>query len=170
MRPLRHCPTERISHRVLYVLIAITVVVYALFALVGFQIPYELDPSMNAPLFTDLLIWLGWFSLFLTLVLASVSTIHSHKLTPREAERNGIANLRLSLVTWIALFCCMVLTFALGSDNPMPINGQDYEDAFWLKAADMFVYTSLILLVAAVGAMIFGATRYIRGNRKGGKS
>ena len=29
----------------------------------------------------------------------------------------------------------------------------------------MFVYTSLALLAAAVGAMVFGATRYIRKNR-----
>lgn len=90
MRPQRHWSTERISHRVLYALIGVTVVAYALFALVGFNIPYEQDPDMNAPLFTDLLLWLGWITLFLSLVLAVVSTIHSHKLSP--ARRKGMAS------------------------------------------------------------------------------
>ncbi|CDA93823.1 putative uncharacterized protein [Prevotella sp. CAG:1320] len=92
MRPLRHWSTERISHRVLYALIGVTVVAYALFALVGFNIPYEQDPDKNAPLFTDLLLWLGWITLVLSLVLAVASTVHSHKLSPRQAEKNGIAH------------------------------------------------------------------------------
>ena len=169
MRPQRHWSTERISHRVLYALTGVTVVAYALFALVGFNIPYEQDPDMNAPLFTDLLLWLGWITLFLSLVLAVVSTIHSHKLSPRKAERNGIAHRRLSFIVWLVVILCLGLTFAIGSTAPMLINGEDYEDPLWLRVADMFVYTSLALLAAAVGAMVFGATRYIRKNRKGGK-
>ncbi len=169
MRPLRHWSTERISHRVLYALIGVTVVAYALFALVGFNIPYEQDPDKNAPLFTDLLLWLGWITLVLSLVLAVASTVHSHKLSPRKAERNGIAHRRLSLIVWLVVILCLGLTFAIGSTAPMFINGEDYEDPLWLRVADMFVYTSLTLLAAAVGAMVFGATRYIRKNRKGGK-
>lgn len=169
MRQQRHWPTERISHCALYALIGVTIVVYGLFALVGYDIPYELDPERNAPLFTDLLIWLGWITLFLSLVLAVASTVHSHKLSPREAERNGIAHRRLSLTIWLAVILFLGLTFAIGSTAPMLINGEYYENRLWLRAADMFVYTSLALLAAAVGAMAFGATRYIRKNRKGGK-
>lgn len=44
----------------------------------------------------------------------------------------------------------------------MKINGADYTDTFWLKASDMFVATSLLMIVAAIAAVIYGATKYIR--------
>ena len=56
----------------------------------------------------------------------------------------------------------LVLTFLFGSSAPMKINGADYADTFWLKASDMFVATSLLMIVAAVGAVVYGATKYIR--------
>ena len=45
---------------------------------------------------------------------------------------------------------------------PMLINGENYADWLWLKLSDMFVITSLLMLVAGIGAVCFGATRYIR--------
>lgn len=170
MKHLRRCNAERVSRRVLYALIGVTLVAYALFALVGYQTPYELEPDMNAPLFTDLLLGLAWVTLFLSLALAVVSTVHSHRLSPRKAEKNGIAHRWLSVAVWLAVALCLLLTFALASTSPMLINGKDFEDHLWLRVADMFVYTSLFLLIVAIGAMVFGATRYIRKHGKGGQS
>ena len=53
---IAHWPTERISQRVLYLLIALTVMVFALFYFVAYDRPFADDPSFNAPLFTDLLL------------------------------------------------------------------------------------------------------------------
>ena len=55
-----------------------------------------------------------------------------------------------------------VLTFLLGGSDPMLINGENYADWLWLKLSDMFVITSLLMLLAGIGAVCFGATRYIR--------
>ena len=44
----------------------------------------------------------------------------------------------------------------------MMVNGAHFTDAFWLRVTDMFVNTSLSLLVIAAGVVIFGATRYYR--------
>ena len=48
----------------------------------------------------------------------------------------------------------------------MMINGQKYADTLWLKAADMFIYTALLLLIAAIGAVVYGATRYYRKEKR----
>ena len=56
LHDIAHWPTERISQRVLYLLIALTVLVFALFYFVAYDRPFADDPSFNAPLFTDLLL------------------------------------------------------------------------------------------------------------------
>ena len=48
----------------------------------------------------------------------------------------------------------------------MIINGKPFSDWIWLKVSDMFIFTSILLLVIAFGAVVFGATRYIRRERK----
>ena len=48
--------TERISQSVLYMLTAMTIVIFLLFWLVGFSRPFTDDPNFNAPLFTDVLL------------------------------------------------------------------------------------------------------------------
>ena len=53
---IRNWTTERVSQRVLYVVIAFTVIVFGLFYTIGYDRPFDDDPSFNAPLFTDLLL------------------------------------------------------------------------------------------------------------------
>lgn len=63
-------------------------------------------------------------------------------------------------------FGLLVIGFAVGSSTPMLVNGNDYNDWFWLKLSDMFVLASVILLIAAIGVVLFGVTRYVRKERK----
>ena len=51
---------SRLSHAVLVVLVAITVVVFGAFWLVGFNMPFMDDPQFNAPLLTDLISCFSW--------------------------------------------------------------------------------------------------------------
>lgn len=46
------------------------------------------------------------------------------------------------------------------------INGQAFTDWLWLKLSDMLIWSSATLLLCAIGAVLFGATRYIRKDRK----
>ena len=75
---------------------------------------------------------------------------------------NGIPVRRIFRITWIGTLAVLLLTFFLGGSAPMLINGENYADWLWLKLSDMFVITSLLMLVAGIGAVCFGATRYIR--------
>ena len=69
---------------------------------------------------------------------------------------------RITLYVVGGTIMLLVLTFALSSTESLTVNGAPFTDAFWLRAAGMFIGTSLLLIVIAIGAVVFGATRYIR--------
>ena len=66
---------ERISQRILYVIVALIAVVFMAFYLVGFNEPLASDPAFNAPLLTDVLIGFMWFLLVLAVVAALVAMV-----------------------------------------------------------------------------------------------
>lgn len=79
-----------------------------------------------------------------------------------EACENNVPVKKLGYVVTWGTVLLLVLTFALGSSAPMLINGVEYSDVLWLKMADMLIRTSLMLIAVAIGAMIYGATKYNR--------
>lgn len=157
---------EQVSQRIFYILIVLAVLVFGLFFLVGYDMPFEENPDFNAPLFTDVLIVLMWLFLLGGIGLAIYSMWKDYRRSKSEAVVNGVPVRRIFRFTWIGLLAVLVLTFALGSSDPMLINGENYADWLWLKLSDMFVITSLLMLLAGIGTVVFGATRYIRKVKK----
>ena len=154
---------ERISQRVLYVLIGIAALVFVLFFSVGFYTPFAENPAFNAPLLTDALIVFMWILLGLTVLVMLLSVFHTVKtISVKQRVVNGIPPYKITIAVFGTTFLCLVLSFLFGSSESMVINGATYTDKFWLKASDMFVTSSLVLLLAAIGASVFGATRYYR--------
>jgi len=139
---------EQVSQRIFYILIALAVLVFGLFFLVGYDMPFEENPDFNAPLFTDVLIGLMWLFLVGGIGLAIYSMWKDYRGSRSEAVVNGVPVRRIFRITWIGLLALLVLTFALGSSAPMLINGENYADWLWLKLSDMFVITSLLMLLA----------------------
>ncbi|MGP1545579.1 MAG: hypothetical protein ACTTI1_04530 [Prevotella intermedia] len=154
---------ERISQRVLYVLIGIAALLFVLFFSVGFSAPFAENPAFNAPLLTDALIVFMWILLGLTVLVMLLSVFHTVKtISVKQRVVNGIPTYKITIAVFGTTFLCLVLSFIFGSSESMVINGATYADKFWLKASDMFVTSSLVLLLAAIGASVFGATRYYR--------
>ena len=153
---IRHWPTERISQRVLYLLITLAAVVFVLFYGIGYDHPFAENPSFNAPLFTDLLL-----SLMLVLILlAGGLSIWAVVRSVRKLRGSGNGSVIWGTIG-IVVFSCLV-----ASGREMLVNGRPYGDWFWLKVSDMFIYTSVILLLVTIAAAIYGATKYYRGARK----
>lgn len=164
---IREWSSEKISQRVFYFFIGVSVLVLALFFMVGYDMPFIDNPDFNAPLFTDVLIILMWLMLIVAIVLAIISVVRGKRLDMKQdAVVNGVPEGKIVRITWIGTLLLVILTFTLSSSVPMLINGEEYADWLWLKIADMFVYSSIILLVIAIGAVIFGATRYVRKKRQ----
>lgn len=152
-------PTDKVSGRVLLVLLVLTAVVFALFWLVGYNLPYLDDASFNAPLFTDLLLFFTYLLLVGAVAVAVVSAVRSlRRREVGDGTVNGVPARRIAWGVVGLLVVSLVLTFALGSGEPMKINGVDFAETFWLKATDMFVNTIIVLMVVALAAVLYGVS------------
>lgn len=140
---------DKLSKYMLWVLMGISVVVVALFFIVGFDTPYEEDPNQNAPMFTDaLLIW----TIILT-VAGGISMLASfiYYVIENGFNKSYIYTWGLPVVT-IALGVILGIT---NKDERMLINGQDWNNPTDIIITDASMVSIAILTVCAVIAIIF---------------
>lgn len=166
-KKMRKYSTERISQSFFYVLMTISVLAFVLYYLVGFNTPSLEDPNFTAPLLTDVLLVLMIVALVVSIAVTAVAVfVGLRKRNPDDRTVNGVP---ASLISWITVgvtFALLVVTFLLGSTRAMTINGREYADVVMLKLSDMFVSSSLVMILLAVGTVLFGYTRYIRRRNK----
>lgn len=149
-------PTEKISHLFMYVMMGIIAFVFLLYYLVGYNAPATWDEKYNSPLLTDLVIFLMMILLVGALIAVSCSKLLSLRKNQTPAVVNGIHGKR---VTWcvtggvIAVLAATCL--ALPTDR-LFVNGEAYDDAFWLHVTNMFAASSLVLIVVGLCAIVFG--------------
>jgi len=156
---LRHLTAMQLSSRIFYILIGVIVVLFALFWIIGYDMPYDDNPDYSAPLLTDALIWFMIVLTFATLGLAVLGAVNGVRKNKGEnVVVNNVPARRIS----VAVVVGTVLTYALSSTDALMVNGERFTDTFWLRTAGMFIGTSLLLIVVAVGAIVYGSTRYIR--------
>ena len=79
-----------------------------------------------------------------------------------QGKANNIPAAKIAWGTVGLLVASLLATFLLGSAEPVQVNGVAYTDVFWLKATDMFINTSLVLLLVAVCGVAFGLSGYCR--------
>lgn len=163
LKNIHKCPTEKISTAVLYTIICVVAIVFALFYLVGYNMPSVEEPSFNAPLLTDVLLILMMVLFVIAAIVGVVAVIKGlQKRDPSDKVINGVPAAKISFITFGVTFLLLLLTFIFGSTDTMMINGHQFNDVLSLKLTDMFVQTSLVMIVLAICAVIFGYTRYIR--------
>lgn len=102
--------------------------------------------------------------MYIAIVVAVIVTIVSMARTVRlrtkdEEVVNGVPRTRMAWIVIVAFLLCLVLTFLLGSSEPVKTNGELFTDTFWLKAADMFIYTSLILIIGCFVGVVLSRFR-----------
>jgi hypothetical protein len=102
--------------------------------------------------------------MYLALAVAILTTAYSvwHGLPFRRKGDdvvNGVPAGKIGWMVAIGFVLCMVVTFALGSTKPIMTNGQLLTDAFWLRVADMFIYTSIILIIGCFVSAIVSRFR-----------
>ena len=159
----KHWSTEKRSMSVFYPLVALAVVVFATFWFVGFDRPFDAYPNFNAPLFTDAILILSYLLMLLTLAVGLWSIVRGLKLRGKtDAKDNNIPVKAIGYIIFVGAIVLLVLTFLAGSAQPLTINGVKYNDWLWLKVSDMFINTSLVMLLLAVAAVVYGATKYNR--------
>ena len=124
MRKRKWMP-ERGSQRVLFVIVAITAVVFAAYYLFGFNHPYADDPDFNEPRLTNVLLGLmaavGIFAIA-TLVWAIVVAVRRRKQQDQVVNRVPVA--LISSVVVAATVGILVIAFLIGSSQGVEVNGK----------------------------------------------
>ena len=152
----------QMSTRLLYAMIGVTAVVFALFYLVGYDMPYVFDPDYNAPLLTDIVLIFIYLMVVGAVGVLVFSLYKAAKIRSAEKVVNGIPVARIKRWSAMAFVAMLVLAYVAGSADPLSVNGM------WLKVADMFIYTVFAMLLAAVVAVAVsvGGSAMRRKNRK----
>ena len=162
--------SDRVSGRVLAVLVALSAVLFGAFFVVGYDLPYAADPQFNAPLLTDALLCYTYVLCTVAVVVAVVSMVRGAICrSGSRYETNGVPSGRIAWFVAGLLVATLVATFAFGSAQPLVVNGKVFDDAGWLKLTDMFIGTSAVLgfvAVALVAVGVSGLSRRINSNRK----
>lgn len=155
---VKNWSSERISHMVLYSLTALTTLVFALFYFVGYDTPAMWDERFVAPLLTDLVMVLILVLIIGAIGVACFAKWRSVCTNHTPAVENGIHGKRITLGVTIGTVALMALLFALPSSE-IYVNGEMFSDALWLRAANMFVVASILLIIIGVGVILFGIIR-----------
>jgi hypothetical protein len=154
--------TEKISSRVLYVVIAMTAVVVAAFFGIGYDTMSEENASLNDPLCTNLLLWFMYLLTLLTVGVTIASIVWSIKRGNKIKDESGVPTRKIIIGVISLLVLSLVVTFITGDASPMKTGEGVYNDAFWLKITDMFINTSAVLMVVAIGAAMVGMRTLMR--------
>lgn len=133
-------------------------VVYVLFFTVGFDLPYWENPVYNAPMLTDVLIWLMIATTVGTLLLSAGSAIASARKTKSAPRQNGIPATRIAVGVAALLAASLLVSYALSSAEPVVVNGKVMEDATELKLSGTMIGSSLLMLTMATLSLLFGAS------------
>jgi NADH:ubiquinone oxidoreductase subunit 6 (subunit J) len=106
------------------------------------------------------MLWLMYIAVVVAVVVTIVSVMRTLRLRTKDDEVvNGVPRTRLAWIVGVAFLLCLVLTFVLGSSEPVKTNGKLFTDTFWLKATDMFIYTSLILIIGCFAGVVLSRFR-----------
>ena len=116
--------------------------------------------SFVSPLVADVMLWLMYIAIVVAVIVTIVSMARTVRLRTKDEEVvNGVPRTRMAWIVIVAFLLCLVLTFLLGSSEPVKTNGELFTDTFWLKAADMFIYTSLILIIGCFVGVVLSRFR-----------
>lgn len=116
--------------------------------------------SFVSPFFADVMLGLMYLMVVAALGVTAYSVWHGMR-TRRKGDDiiNGVPAGKIGWCVAILLVVCLLVTFLLGSSSPVVTNGVKFTDVFWLKATDMFIYTSILLIIGCFASAIVSRFR-----------
>ena len=148
------------AQRVLFVIVAVTAVVFSAFYLIGFNHPFADDPDFNEPRLTDLLLGLMALVCAFALGTAFWAVVVAMKMRRNQQKIiNRVPVALISTVVVLATACILAFAFLIGSSQDVVVNGKLFADKLWLRTADMCVIASMAMIVLAVGVVILATVR-----------
>ncbi|MCR5577634.1 MAG: hypothetical protein K6F74_00255 [Prevotella sp.] len=108
----------------------------------------------------EVMLWLMYAAVAVALVVTGLSVWKTVRLRTKDDEViNGVPQTRIAWTTAGVFLLCLAATYLLGSSEPLMTNGQVFASKFWLKMTDMFIYTSVILILGCFAGVIVSRFR-----------
>jgi ABC-type uncharacterized transport system permease subunit len=116
--------------------------------------------SFVSPFFADVILGLMYLMIAAAMGVTAYSVWHGLRNRRKGDDIiNGVPAGRIGWCVAVLLVVLLVVTFLLGSSSPVITNGIRFTDVFWLKATDMFIYTSILLIIGCFVSAIVGRFR-----------
>ena len=113
-----------------------------------------------SPFFADLMLWLMYIAVIAATAVTIASVVKTLRMRTKDDEVvNGVPQARIAWTTAFCFVVCLAVTWLLGSSRPLLTNGQLFTSTFWLKTTDMFIYTSIILIIGCFAGVIVSRFR-----------
>lgn len=150
---------EKISKVTLWALIGISLVILALFLLIGYDTPYEENPTFNAPELTDALICWTYFLIAATAVATVGAVIYGFINGSGKSlhEEKGLAS-KAGIIAWGTFVVSLVIGIVVGiasKDETLLINGKDWNIPSDIILTDASMISILVLTIVTVVATVF---------------
>lgn len=72
---------------------------------------------------------------------------------------HGVPVRRIKILTWATIIAVVIISLTCMSTEPLHINTATYSDTFWLRMANMFVFTSTFVICIATIATIYNVIK-----------
>ena len=114
---------------------------------------------------TDVVAYVMLVLMAVTLLAAVIAVLWAVVMAARKRgsglakTENRVPARRIAMLMLAGTLVLLLLTFALGSSVPVLINGKSFDSFFWLRAADMFICSSGVLLVVAALAYVYAEVK-----------
>ena len=155
MELMGNLPEGRVARLVLGALTSMALLIFCLFLFVGFATPSMLIPGFYEPQFTDTLLIYMYVIVTVAVVIMIISIgFGAWRRGWTIKVKCGVPVTAIVLCVLVLLVITMLTTFAMADTNAITIGGKPYEDTLWLRLSDMFINTTLVLLVVAVLLMV----------------
>lgn len=148
---------DKISKWTLWGLMGITILIFVLFMVVGYDTPYEENPKMKAPLLTDAVLGLCYAFTALAAILTVWSAVMQFTKGGSTNKDAGIAG-KTGFFSAIALVVSLAIGIIVGITNSgerMLINGHDWNDPFAIILTDTSIISIAILMVLTIIAVVY---------------
>ena len=149
---------RKISSWSLLIISFISVVALALFYFGGVSNPGE---ETKDPVYTDLLLNWIYVLAIITVIATFVFAIWQFVTLLKDNPKAAIS----SLIAVVAFAAMLFITYSIGSGTPLQLVGYegDHNVSFWLKVTDMWLYSSYLLVILIVIAVIAGSIKKMLG-------
>lgn len=145
----------KISYRIFYVLLALVLLVVALFFGVGYDNPVG---DANRPLNTDLLLSLV-YGMFALAVLVTMGAVVRQFVCVWQQNRRRAYRLFAGIGLFVLL---MLVAYFCASSLPVWVGGKPYTSVVELKVADMLLYAIYVLLGMALLCVVLSVSGLFR--------